>query len=138
MVSALTFEELSAVLARMKPELLLPHPVQAEPLKRRVRAAVEYIFQDSGLNLASQVGTSTLRLGGRRVSISMEYSKAAAEAHKLGLKALDLLHLAQAHLIGQLEYSLDLFVTGDQEILSKAREIQEALDLRAVHPSDAV
>jgi predicted nucleic acid-binding protein len=137
-VSALTFEELSAVLARIRPGLQLPEPLQKEPFKRRVRAAVEYIFKDSGLNLASQVGTSIIHVGERTVSIPMEYSKAASEAHRLKLKALDLLHLAYASLINRLEFKLDFFVTGDGDILDAAREIQDSLGLRAVDPKNAV
>jgi hypothetical protein len=66
----------------------------------------------------------------------MEYSKAASEAHRLRLKALDLLHLAYASLISQLEFKLDLFVTADQDILDAASEIEESLGLRTRHPKD--
>ena len=135
-VSALTFEELSSVLARIRPELQLPEPVQKEPFKRRVRAAVEYIFKDAGLNLASQVGTSVIQVGGRTVVIPMEYSKAASEAHRLRLKPLDMLHLAYASLISRLEFKLDTFVTGDQDILGATAEIQDSLGLRATHPKN--
>jgi len=135
-VSALSFAELSAVLSRVRPELQLPEPVQKEPFKRRVRAAVEYIFKDAGLNLASQVGTSIIHVGERTVPIPMEYSKAASEAHRLRLKALDLLHLAYASLISRLEFKLDLFVTTDQDILDAASEIEESLGLRTRHPRD--
>jgi predicted nucleic acid-binding protein len=135
-VSALSFAELTAVLSRIRPELQLPEPVQKEPLKRRIRAAVEYIFKDAGLTLASQVGSSILQIGGRTVMIPLEYSKAASEAYRLQLKALDLLHLAYANLISRLEFKLDLFVTGDQDILDHAGRIEESLGLRAAHPKD--
>lgn len=135
--SALTFEELSAVLARMKPELQLPEPIQMEPLNRRIRVAVEYIFKDAGLNLASHVGNSVIRVGDRTVPVPMEYSKAASEAHKLKLKALDLLHLAYASLIDRLEFKLDRFVTGDQDILNATSEIRDSLGLTATHPRNA-
>jgi hypothetical protein len=105
-------------------------------LKRRIRAAVEYIFNDSGLTLASQVGTSILQIGGRTVTIPLEYSKAASEAYRLQLKTLDLLHLAYASLISRLEFKLDLFVTGDQDILDRSGRIEESLGLRTVHPRD--
>ena len=135
-VSALSFAELSAVLARVRPELQLPEPVQKEPLKRRVRAAVEYIFRDSGLTLASQVGTSVIHVGGSTVHIAMEYSKAASEAYRLRLKTLDLLHLAHASLISQLEFELDLFVTADRDILDAASQIEDSLGLRTANPKD--
>ena len=64
----------------------------------------------------------------------MEYSKAANTAHVLGLKTLDMLHLAYAHLISKLEFRLDSFITGDGEILSKAPEIQHELGLTVEHP----
>jgi len=66
----------------------------------------------------------------------MEYSKAASEAYRLRLKALDLLHLAYAGLISRLEFKLDLFVTADQDILDTASEIEESLGLRTMHPKD--
>jgi len=135
-VSALSFAELTAVLARVRPELQLPEPVQKEPFKRRIRAAVEYIFKDAGLTLASQVGTSIIHVGERTVPIPMEYSRAASEAHKLRLKALDLLHLAYASLISRLEFKLDLFVTADQDILDRTSQIEEALGLRTMHPKN--
>ena len=127
---------LTAVLARVRPELQLPEPVQKEPFKRRIRAAVEYIFKDAGLTLASQVGTSIIRVGERTVPIPMEYSRAASEAHKLRLKALDLLHLAYASFISRLEFKLDLFVTADQDILDRTSQIEEALGLRTMHPKN--
>jgi hypothetical protein len=68
----------------------------------------------------------------------MEYSKAAHEAASLKLKALDLLHLAYAHLISSLEFKLDLFITGDQDILNKAQQVQQTLGLRPTHPTEAV
>src|SRR5437016_6892388 len=71
-VSALSFAELTAVLARVRPELQLPEPVQKEPFKRRIRAAVEYIFKDAGLTLASQVGTSIIHVGERTVPIPID------------------------------------------------------------------
>lgn len=66
----------------------------------------------------------------------MEYSKAASEAYKLRLKALDLLHLAYASLISRLEFKLELFVTADQDILDATSEIEGSLRLRTVHPKD--
>ena len=66
----------------------------------------------------------------------MEYSKAASEAYRLRLKALDLLHLAYASLISRLEFKLDLFVTADQDILNAASEIEESLGLKTTHPKD--
>src|SRR5207245_9482844 len=53
-VSALSFAELTAVLARVRPELQLPEPLQKEPFKRSIRAAVAYIFKDASLHLATQ------------------------------------------------------------------------------------
>jgi len=135
-VSALSFAELSAVLARVRPEIQLSEPAQNEPFKRRIRAAVGYIFKDGGLTLASHVGVSTIHVGGRTAPIPMEYPKAASEAYRLRLKALDLLHLAYASLISRLEFKLDLFVTADQDILDAASEIEESLGLKTTHPKD--
>ncbi|MBO0888238.1 PIN domain-containing protein [Candidatus Bathyarchaeota archaeon] len=136
-VSALTFVELSSVLARIKPELELPDPIRKEPLKRRIRAAVEYIIRDASVILAS-TGSSTMNIGERRVTIPMEYSKAASEAYRLKLRTLDMLHLAYAHLIGRLEFKLDFFVTGDQDILDAKAEIRDSLGLTATHPKEVV
>jgi predicted nucleic acid-binding protein len=135
-VSALSFAELTAVLARIRPELQLPEPVQKEPFKRRIRAAVEYIFRDADLTLASQAGTSIIRVGKRTVHVPMEYSRAASAAHNLQLKTLDMLHLAYASLISRLEFKLDLFVTADQDILDRTNKIEESLGLTAKHPKD--
>lgn len=100
--------------------------------------AAVYIFRDADLTLASRVGTSMLRVGARWISVPMEYSKAASEAPRLKLKALDLLHLAQASLISKLEFKLDLFVTADRDILDRTNEIQQYLGLRARHPQEAI
>jgi len=135
-VSVLTFLELSAVLARMDQALGLPDQLQGETSKRRIRAAVEYIFRDSGVTIASHVGASTTSIGGRRISVPMEYSKAASEAHRLRLKTLDLMHLAQAFLISRLQQKLDRFVTGDRDIIDISQDILESFDLRVLRPND--
>src|SRR5438128_12439772 len=87
-VSALSFAELSAVLSRVRPELQLPEPVKKEPFKRRIRAAVEYIFKDGGLTLASHVGNSITHVGALTVPFPLDCSKAASEAYILRLKPL--------------------------------------------------
>lgn len=137
-ISPLTFEELSSVLARTEEELELPPALAREPLARRIRAVVEYMVTDSRLTLASQLGSSRVRVGGRSVLVPLEYWKAARLAPLLRLRALDLLHLAYAHLIGRLEFGVKSFVTGDEDIISKAADIHKSLEVAVRHPRDAV
>lgn len=135
-ISPLTFEELSSVLARRETELEIPPFLQKEPLPRRIRAIVEYVIRDSDLTVASELGSSRIRVGNRSVTMPMEYSKASSLAPLLKLRALDLLHLAYAYLIGRLQISIKTFVTGDDEIISRTVEIHKSLDLMVKHPGD--
>jgi hypothetical protein len=68
----------------------------------------------------------------------MEYTTAAALAPNLKLRSLDLLHLAYASLISQLEFSISSFVTGDEAILGKTDEVRKSLNITATHPKDAL
>ena len=137
-ISPLTFEELSSVIARTEEGLELPAVFAKEPLHRRVRAIVEYVIRDSRLTLASGLGSSRFRVEGRSVSGPLEYWEASRLAPQLRLKALDLLHLAYARLIGKLELNVKSFVTGDQGILSRATEVQKALQIDVKHPKEAL
>ncbi|HZY93742.1 MAG TPA: PIN domain-containing protein [Candidatus Bathyarchaeia archaeon] len=133
--SPLTFVELSAILGRANPSLDIPTSYTHEySLRQRIRASVEYMFHDADVRLASHVGISTLRFQQRTISLPMEYSSAAKIAHALGLKTLDLLHLAYAHLISKLQLHIDSFITGDGDILSKASQIQHELGLTVDRP----
>ncbi len=136
-ISPLTFEELSSVLARRERELEIPPFLQKEPLPRRIRALVEYVVQDSELILASELGSSRIRIGRRSATMPLEYSKAASLAPLLKLRALDLLHLAYAHLLDRLQINIKAFVTGDDGIISKTAEIKKSLDITVMHPRDA-
>ncbi len=137
-ISGLTFTELCSVLSRIEGSLEVPVYLRKESAARRIRAVVEYIVRDTGVTLAMQVGSSRIQLGGRSVVIPMEYTKAASLATKLRLRTLDLLHLAYAHLIGRLEFSIPSFVTGDDAIAARAQEIHEFLGVSVKHPEDAV
>jgi len=137
-ISPLTFEELSSVIARTEEEMQLPLLIQKEPPGRRTRAVVEYIIRDSGLTLASELGSSRIRIGNRSLNIPLEYSKAASLAPLLKLRALDLLHLAYAHLIDKLQFSVTSFVTGDEAIISKAQDIHKSLEIAIRHPKDTI
>ncbi len=133
----LTFEELSAVLSRIEEYMEVPASLRRELSRRRIRAVVEYIIRDSGLTVASQVGSFRIRLGGRSITVPMEYLKAASLSHRLKLRALDLLHLAYANLISRLEFSITSFVTADSSIMAKATEIRESLGFVVKHPREA-
>ncbi len=133
-ISVLTFEELSSVLSRVEKSIQVPASLKEEPPQRRLRAIVEYMVRDSSLTIASQVGSSTIRLGDRTVTIPMEYSRASALAYRLKLRALDLLHLAYADLISRLEFSITSFVTNDGKIIQREGEIREALNLAVERP----
>jgi len=137
-ISPLTFAELSSVLSRVEESLELPTVLREEPAPRRIRALAEYMLRDCRLTIASQVGSSKLRLGGRSVTVPMEYTIAAALAPNLKLRSLDLLHLAYASLISQLEFSISSFVTGDEAILGKTDEVRKSLNITATHPKDAL
>jgi predicted nucleic acid-binding protein len=135
-ISPLSFEELSAVLSRTEQNLELPASLLSEPLARRIRAVVEYIIRDSDLTLASGFGASRVNVGGRRVSIPVEYWQAARLAPVLRMRALDLLHLACARLIDRLQVTVKVFVTGDKGILSKSAEIEQSVQVQVKHPEE--
>ena len=137
-ISSLTFAELSSVLSRVEENLDLPSVLRQEPPQRRIRALVEYVVRDCRLTIASQLGASRVRLGGRNVTMPMEYSTAAALAPKLKLRSLDLLHLAYASLISRLEFSISSFVTGDETILGKKDDIRESLNITPTYPNEAI
>jgi len=44
--------------------------------------------------------------------------------------------IAGASLISRLEFKLDLFVTADQDLLDRTSQIEEALGLRTMHPTN--
>ena len=135
-VSPLTFTEIVSVIARNDQALQTPALLREETSMRRVRALAEYIIRDSGVSLASPQGSSRTRIGERSVVIPIEYSRAASLAPILKLRTLDLLHLAYAYIIGRLEYSLTSFVTGDELIASRAKQIHQLLGLDVKHPAD--
>lgn len=137
-ISPLTFIELSSVLARREEDLEIPLLLKKEPPARRIRAVVEYVVRDWGLNVASELGSSRIRIGNRSVTMPLEYSKAASLAPLLKLRALDLLHLDYAHLIDRLQTNIRTFVTGDDGIISKAAEIHKALEITVKHPGNTI
>ncbi len=96
----------------------------------------EYMIRDSRLTLASELGSARIRVGNRSVVIPLEYSKAASLASLLRLRALDLPHLAYAHLIGRLQFTVNTFVTGDGGIISRAAEIHKSLEIVVKHPAE--
>jgi predicted nucleic acid-binding protein len=129
---------LSSVLAQTSDDLELPATLAKEPASRRIRAAIEYMVRSSSLTLASGPGLSRLRVGGRSVSVPLEYWQAARLASALKLRSLDLLHLAYAHLINRLEFNIKTFVTGDEDIISRADAVQKSIEIAVKRPADAV
>jgi len=97
--------ELYAAFSRLRPYLKLPAEIPLDPL-------VDFVVQDCRLKLARALHLALLEVGGRARRAPLEHLYASRLAEGLGLGVLDLLHVAQAALLGD---AVDFFVTEDQE-----------------------
>ncbi len=105
--------------------------------KRRIRALVEFMIRDSDLVLAGLSIQTKVKLGKTVATIPIEYHSSLRLAHALKLKTLDLLHLSYADLLKRSGYELEDFVTYDQDVLAKSKEIKEETGIQVKEPSQS-
>lgn len=134
-ISPLTVAELSAVLARQENRITLPPFLRREKPARRVRAIAEYFIRDCQLRIAPALGAAKMRIAHQIVPVPLEYRAAIQRAGAMHLRALDLLHITYAALITEFYMPLESFVTGDEEILTRADFVRSALGLEVRHPA---
>jgi len=136
-VSPITVIELAAVISRLDVELKAPKELLDERPKRRIRALVEFMIRDSDLVLAGLSIQTKVKLGKTVATIPIEYHSSLRLAHALKLKTLDLLHLSYADLLKRSGYELENFVTYDQDVLAKSKEIKEETGIQVKEPSQS-
>lgn len=128
--SPLTLVELYAVLSRLLDELLIP-----QGFEKDLDALVGFIVKDCKLNVVPHLYTLTLDFHARKIRMPLEYYLTFRYAGRLKLRALDLIHICYAKILNEF-YDVEFFVTGDEELLSKAEVASELLKLRISHPRD--
>lgn len=64
--------------------------------------------------------------------MSLEYYLTTKLAHSFSLKTLDILHLSYAWILKK-SFGINMFITGDEEILEKAENIKKNLDIKVYH-----
>lgn len=127
-ISPITIVELYCVLSRVRNELNVP--MQAEPL---IDTLVAFIIKDCKLRLLSKGYYVKKSFGLQECRIGLEYYVATRFAEQLGLRTLDMLHLSYAWMLKK-SLGVDLFVTGDEEILEKSEDIRKSLEIKVYHP----
>jgi predicted nucleic acid-binding protein len=135
LISPISLVELVAVLSRVDPAIRAPDELLRETPRRRVRALLEFLIADSHLRVASVPARAKLRAGGTSFSAPIEYLTSIHLAHALKLKALDLLHLAYASNLRQWGYEIKTFVTLDQDIIGRAKEIRQETEIEVKEPN---
>ena len=134
-ISPITVIELAAVISRLDVELKASKELLDEKPKRRIRALVEFMIRDSDLVVASVSVQTKVKLGKTVTTIPIEYHSSLGLAHALKLKTLDLLPISYADLLKRSGYELENFVTYDQDVLSKSKEIKEETGIEVKEPS---
>ncbi len=131
-ISPITLVELYCVLSRLRNELDIPF--QAEPL---MDTLVTFIIKDCRLKLISKSRCIKRDFAGYACRISLEHYVATKLAGSLCLRTLDMLHLSYAWILKKTS-GINLFATGDEEILKKAESIRKSLGIKVYHPKQAV
>ncbi|MEM2641479.1 MAG: PIN domain-containing protein [Thermoproteota archaeon] len=128
-ISPITLVELHCVLSRVRSELNVP--MDAEPL---IDTLVAFIIKDCKL---LSKGYYVKKSFSQECRMSLEYYVATRFAEQLGLRTLDMLHLSYAWILKK-SFGVELFVTGDEEILEKAEDIKKSLGIKVSHPKQLV
>ena len=132
-VSPLSVVELMAVTSRQAKELHAPDEILREPPRRRIRAIVEFFLRDSNITIVPVAAQAKVKVAKSILTLPLEYVSSLGLA-SLGLRTLDLMHLAYAHNIRSSGYELDSFVTTDTAILKKSVEIEKLLKIHVKKP----
>ena len=88
---------------------------------------VRFIIEDCGLKVIHRTRLSMVRgTDEKRLPIPLEYALAMQLSEKLALRALDLLHVAYMSLLRD---EVEVFVTGDEELLEAGKKIKELVGI---------
>jgi len=128
-VSPLVLVELYSVFSRIRPYIRLPKPLKGVALNSLVR----FVIDDCKLTVMYNLLIARIREGACRVPLEYIYAMRLAEA--LRLRALDLLHVAQASLLNG---EVEALVTGDEELLERRERIKELTGLSVASPRELI
>jgi predicted nucleic acid-binding protein len=104
-------------------------------VEEQVRVALEHAVRTWRLRVAEPERTlSKFPLSKQTLEIEHELFEAIRISPRLGLKALDTLHLAYARAIKELVPDLDTFTTLDTDIISRKEEIENEIGIRVLSP----
>lgn len=108
-------------------------------VEEKVRVAVEHAIRTWRLRVAvPERSFAKLPLTKQTLEIEHELFEAVRVSPRLGLKALDTLHLAYARAIKEIAPDLETFTTLDNEIASRREEIENEMRIRVVSPMQEV
>ena len=128
-ISPVTLFELYSVISRLRPGLVLPK----EARQASVSTIVRFVIEDCDLKLVSKTFLAAAHFLGDRARMPLEYWLSVMLAEKLRLRALDLFHIAYASMLRD---KVQIFVTGDDEILERKSVIKELVELEVRHPRE--
>jgi hypothetical protein len=128
-ISSLGLVELFSVLSRVVVKAPIGRP--------SLSTLVSFVLRDCNLHLIKKSYFTTTTIAGLEFTIPLEYYAAMRLARTLRLRALDLLHVAIASLARK-DGLLQVFVTGDKEILRRRKRIQASTGLLVKHPSELI
>jgi len=101
----------------------------------KVRVSVDHAIQSWRLRVTvPMVSFTKLPIPGKVIEVDHRLFEAIRVSSRLGLRALDTLHIAFASTIREIATDLDSFITLDGEILSKKEDIENEFDLQVVNP----
>ncbi|NHJ03163.1 MAG: PIN domain-containing protein [Candidatus Heimdallarchaeota archaeon] len=134
-ISGLGLVEISSVVERQQNKFLPKLPpnisLTAEYLKR--------IIMVPNLEIIDIFLPKSALIAGSKIELSLVYLQAIDLAPKFHLKTLDNLHLATCVLINRTtRKSIDYFVSGDQEIVSKAHQLKSEYGFSSVFPDELI
>lgn len=108
-------------------------------VEEKVRVVVEHAIRTGRLNVAVPERTfAKFPLSKQTLEIEHALFEAIRVSPRLGLKALDTLHLSYARAIKELAPDLETFTTLNKEITSRREEIEIELGITVVSPLEGV
>jgi len=128
-ISPLVLVELYSVFSRIRPYIRLPKPLRGAALSSLIR----FVVDDCKLTVVYNLLVA--RIGEEACRVPLEYIYAMRLADALRLRALDLLHVAQAAL---LDGEVEALVTGDEEILERRERIEKLTGLSVASPRELI
>ena len=127
--------ELYSVYSRILENVTLSAGDKETDQIERLEAVVQASLVDCGLSIASLSLSAEWSVGDRRFSVPLEYAQARKLAPHLRLKTLDTLHVAYSSLLLKTGTPITDFVTGDDELVSRSKQIQRLTGIKVVRPS---